>query len=78
MQKVAGHYLKNNKAPGPDSFQTELMKTMPPEQLKVIQQWLNEILATGEIVTTVTEVDMTVVLSLLHKVGPFPDQSSHW
>jgi hypothetical protein len=43
MQKIADHYLKNNKAPGPDSFQTELIKTMPPEQLKVIQQWLNEI-----------------------------------
>ena len=38
MQKIADHYLKNNKAPGPDSFQAELIKTMPPEQLKVIQQ----------------------------------------
>ena len=38
MQKIADHYLKNNKAPGPDSFQTELIKTMPPEQLKVMQQ----------------------------------------
>ena len=36
MQKIADHYLKNNKAPGPDSFQAELIKTMPPEQLKVI------------------------------------------
>ena len=57
MQKIADHYLKHNKAPGPDSFQAELIKTMPPEQLKVIQQWLNEILATGEIVTEVTEED---------------------
>ena len=38
MQKIADHYLKNNKDPGPDSFQVELIKTMPPEQLKVIQQ----------------------------------------
>jgi hypothetical protein len=37
MQKIADHYLKNNKVPGPDSFQAELIKTMPPEQLKVIQ-----------------------------------------
>ena len=51
---------------------------MPPEQLKVIQQWLNEILATGEIVTEVTEEDMTGILSLLHKGGPMADQPSHW
>ncbi len=38
MQKIADHYLQNNKDPGSDSFQTELIKTMPPEQLKVIQQ----------------------------------------
>ena len=37
MQKIADHYLKNNKVPGSDSFQAELIKTMPPEQLKVIQ-----------------------------------------
>jgi hypothetical protein len=51
---------------------------MPPEQLKVIQQWLNEILATGEIATEVTEEDMTGFLSLLHKGGPMTDQPSHW
>jgi len=73
MQKIADHYLKNNKAPGPDSFQAELIKTMPPEQLKVMQQWLNEILATGEMVTEVTEEDMTGILSLLHKGGPMTD-----
>jgi hypothetical protein len=38
MQKISDQYLKNNKAPGPDSFQTDLIKTMSPEQLKVIQQ----------------------------------------
>jgi len=51
---------------------------MPPEQLKVIQQWLDEILAKGEIVTKVTEEDVTGVLSLLHKGGPLADQPSHW
>jgi hypothetical protein len=80
MQKIADHYLKNNKTPGPDSFhfQTELIKTMTPEQLKVIQQWLNDILKTGEIVTKVTEEDMTGVLSLLHKGRPLADQPTHW
>ncbi len=38
MQKISDHYLKSNEAPGPDSFQAELIKTMSPEQLKVIQQ----------------------------------------
>ena len=70
--------MKNNKAPGPDSFQTELIKTIPPEQLKVIQNWLNEILMTGNITTKVTEEDMIDVLSLLHKGGPLADQPSHW
>ncbi len=78
MQKIADHYLKNNKDPGSDSFQAELIKTMPPEQLKVIQQLLNEILATGEIVTEVMEEDMTGILSLLHKGDPMADQPSHW
>ncbi len=78
IQKITDHYLKNNKAPGPDSFQTELIKTIASEQLKVIQEWLNEILATGEIVTEVTEEDMTGILSLLHKGDPMTDQPSHW
>jgi hypothetical protein len=78
MRKIADNYLKNNKAPGPDSFQAELIKTMPLEQLKVIQQWLNEVLATGKIVTKVTEEDMTGILSLLHKGGPLANESSHW
>ena len=78
MQKIADHYLKNNKTPGPDSFQTELIKTIPSEQLTVIKQWLNEILTIGEIVTKVTEEDMTDILSLLHKGDPQADQPSHW
>ncbi len=61
-----------------DSFQDELIKTMPPEQLKVIQQWLNEVLPTGKIIIKVTEEDMTGVLSLLHKEDPLGDQPSHW
>ena len=35
MQKISDNYLKNNKTPGPDSFQPELIKTIPSEQLKV-------------------------------------------
>lgn len=78
IQKIVDNYLKNIKTPGPDSFPAELIKTMPPEQLKVIQKWLNEILATVNIVTKVTEEDMTRVLSLLHKGGPLVEQPSHW
>ncbi len=37
MQKVANFYLKIGKAPGPDDIQAELIKTMPPEQLRVIK-----------------------------------------
>lgn len=47
MQKVANFYLKIGKAPGPDNIQAELIKKLPPEQLRVIQIWLNEVLAGG-------------------------------
>jgi len=48
MQKVANFYLKIGKAPGPDNIQAELIKTMPPEQLRVIKLWLNEVLPEGK------------------------------
>ncbi len=38
MQKNADHYLKNNKTSGLDSFQTELIKTMPSEQLSLLNK----------------------------------------
>ena len=38
MQKVVDFYLKNIKDPGPDKFQVELIKTMSPEQVLVLQQ----------------------------------------
>ena len=38
MQKVVDFYLKNIKTPGPDKFQEELIKTMSPEQIRVLQQ----------------------------------------
>ena len=72
IQKVVDFYLKINK------FQAELIKTMPPEQIRVLQKWLNEILAKGELVTKVTEPEMTGRLSLLHKGGSKSDQISHW
>ena len=77
MQKVVDFYLKINKAPGPDKFQAELIKTMPPEQIRVLQIWLNEILAKGELVTKVTEAEMAGRLALLHKGGSKSDQISH-
>jgi hypothetical protein len=55
MQKVSNFYLKIGKAPGPDNIQAELIKTMPPEQLRVIKLWLNEILTEGKPLTKVTE-----------------------
>ena len=55
MQKVTSFYLKIGKAPGPDNIQAELIKTMSPEQLRVIQLWLNEVLAEGKPITRVTE-----------------------
>jgi hypothetical protein len=78
MQKVVDFYLKINESPGPDKFQTELIKTMSPEQIRVLQKWLNEILAKGALVTKVTEVEMTGRLTLLHKGGSKSDQISHW
>ena len=55
MQKVVDYYLKYNMAPDPDTFQSELVKTVPTEQLKVLQVWFNEILAKGEPLSKVTE-----------------------
>ncbi len=78
MQKVVGFYLKINKSPGPDKFQAELIKTMPPEQIRVLQKWLNEILEKGDLVTKVTEAEMAGRLALLHKGGSKSDQISHW
>jgi hypothetical protein len=78
MQKVVDFYLKINKSPGPDKFQAELIKTMSPEQIRVLQKWLNEILAKGELVTKVTEAEMAGRLTLLHKGGSKSDQISHW
>ena len=78
MQKVVDFYLKNNKTPGPYKFQEELIKTMPPEQIRVLQQLLNEVLARGELVTKVTEKEMESKLALLHKGGPKADQVDHW
>jgi hypothetical protein len=78
MQKVVNFYLKMGKAPGPDKIQAELVKTMPPEQLRVIRIWLNEVLAEGIPLTKVTEKEMTGRLALLHKGGSKADMSSHW
>jgi len=78
MQKVANFFLKIGKAPGPDNIQAEFIKTMPPEQLRVIRIWLNEILAAGKPLIRVTEEEMTGRLALLHKVGSKADLPSHW
>jgi hypothetical protein len=75
---VVDFYLKNSKDPGPDKFQAELIKTMSPEQIRVLQQWLNEVLTKGDLVTKVTEEEMEGKLALLHKGGPKVDQVAHW
>jgi hypothetical protein len=70
--------LKINKSPGPDIFQAKLIKTMPPEQIRVLQKWLNEILEKEDLVTKVTEEETADRLALLHKGGSKSDQISHW
>jgi hypothetical protein len=77
-QKVVDFYLKINKSPDPDKFQAELIKTIPLEQIRVLQKWLNEIMAKEELVTQVTETEMAGRLALLHKGGSKSDQISHW
>jgi hypothetical protein len=59
MQKVSNFYLKLGKDPGPDNIQAELIKTMTPDQLRVIKLWLNEVLDEGKPFTKVTEKEMT-------------------
>jgi hypothetical protein len=51
---------------------------MSPEQIRVLQQWLNEVLAKGELATKVTEKEMEDQLALLHKGGPKADRVAHW
>ena len=77
IQKVLDFYLKNIKDSGPDKFQVELIKTMPPEQIRVLQQWLNEVLTRGELVTKVTEKVMPGKLAFLHKGGSKTDQVAY-
>ena len=36
--------LRNNKAPGPDNFQNELIKTMTDTELRILRLWANEVL----------------------------------
>jgi hypothetical protein len=69
--------FKYNKAPGPETFQAELIKTMPTEQLKVLQRWFNEILVTDETLTKVTEQEMTGKQVILHKGGPLVNLTFH-
>ena len=57
------------ESPGLETFQSELLKTMPTEQLQVLQTWPKEILAKGEPLTKVLKQEMTGRLSLLHKGG---------
>ena len=38
IQKVVDFYLKINKDPGPDKFQAERIKTIPPEQIRILQR----------------------------------------
>ena len=51
---------------------------MSPEQIRVLQQWLNEVLTKGELTTKVTEKEMEGKLALLHKGGVKSDQIAHW
>ena len=53
IQKVTNFYPKIGETPGPDNIQTELIKTIPPEQLNVIQLCLNEILSEDKPLTKV-------------------------
>ncbi len=75
---MTNFYLKIGKVPGPDNIQEELVKTMSPEQLRVIRLWLNEVLEEGIPLTKVTEKEMMDRLALLHKGGSKTNMSSHW
>ncbi len=69
---------KIGKVPGPDNIQKKLIKTMSPEQLRVIQLWLNEVLPEGKPITKVTEKEMTGKMTILHRRGSKTDLSCHW
>jgi len=44
IAKYVECYLKPGKAPGPDKFPNERLKTMSDEEFLIVQAWVNEIL----------------------------------
>ena len=77
FQNFFDNYLKNNKAPGPDGIPNECIKTMSKEELDILRQWANEILAhNGARCMTIEEMNGTI--SLLHKGGDTDDRPRDW
>ena len=72
--------LRWGVAPGPDTYSTDLVKTMSEPEKEILRRWVNEVLTTGR-ETPAREVEAAIrngTISLLHKDGDTTDLTSDW
>jgi hypothetical protein len=69
--------FKANKAPGPDGFSNECVKTMSYAELEILREWANEILAM-ERARVMTVEEMNGTIRLLHKGGATDERPQDW
>ena len=72
--------LRWGVAPGPDTYSTDLVKTMSEPEKEILRRWVNEVLTTGR-ETPAREVEAAIrngTISLLHKDGDTTDLPGDW
>ena len=72
------HKLKKDISPGPDGFQTDLIKTLSPTGLEIIRTWANQVLTLGPQPRRITLEQLNGTISLLHKGTGSTDRTSDW
>jgi len=78
FRKFISSCLRSGKSAGPDKHVNESIRTMPEEQLELIQMWANEILTKTGPARSMTVQEMEGHISLLHEGGNTSDKASDW